>query len=287
MSTIVIRGQFTGGGGDFTPAAVNWGNITVTQTDGAQEVNSDQTFTAINEVITIKATWTHTESDSAKQAKLQFYKNGVAVGALGTSPQSCSFSVNDTCHFGMLAYQNLTTGVSDSGTVTVTNESDASTVLDTFTYAVQYIYDGGGGTGLCVWEDAWIDEARQAKDLAIGQTVDVLGPDFNSVTTATIDALDFSDQVCVRLKSRETGIRLTMSISTPVTQPDGSVIMAPDALGARVAVDDGAGGVFWDYVDEVQLIGALRVAHVRVGQKTYAAADGSGRRRMFAHNPKP
>lgn len=132
------------GGGDFTPDAVNWGNISVTGTSGYEDNEaSAQTLASIDEIITLRAAWTSTSSAPAWG---QWIKNGVAVQAPAPTPVEVSAGVGDTLYFAVYAAHTGTTGNYDTGTVTVTNQSDSAASLDTFTFAVQYVYSGGGTT---------------------------------------------------------------------------------------------------------------------------------------------
>lgn len=123
----ITAGTFAGSGGstDVTPAAVNWANISVTASGVAAGSNADQTITAINAQITLDISWTGTG------ATFTYIKNGMAPVSI-VSGDDVIMNAGDYLHF---ACQRTTTGTS-SGTVTVTNVTDASTVLDTFTYSL-------------------------------------------------------------------------------------------------------------------------------------------------------
>lgn len=130
----------TGGGADVTPTAVNWGNITITDTATGVENNlgSVQTLAAIDAQISVKAAWTSTSSSPAKG---RWYKNGSASGERSVTPNTVNAALGDTLYFELSARNSASAGNYDSGTVTVTNESDGGAGLDTFTFEVQYIYD--------------------------------------------------------------------------------------------------------------------------------------------------
>lgn len=151
MSAVVViqsSGLGTGGGSDFTPGAVNWDNIT--NVLGARYgfgYNAAQTITAIDNVIQLKAAWTSTSGTPATGV---WIKNGTAVSSRpGASPAYVNASVNDTLYFWMTTF-NDGIGNYDTGTVTVTNESDGAATLDSFTFSIQYVPanpppDAGGG----------------------------------------------------------------------------------------------------------------------------------------------
>jgi len=150
MGAVVViqsSGLGTGGGSDFTPAAVNWAAIT--NVGGLRQgvgYNAAQTITAIDNVIQLKAAWTSTSGTPATGV---WIKNGTAVSSPTASPAYVNASVNDSLYFWMTTF-NDGIGNYDTGTVTVTNESDGAATLDTFTFAVQYVPanpppDHGGG----------------------------------------------------------------------------------------------------------------------------------------------
>jgi hypothetical protein len=122
---------FSSGGSDVIPAAVDWANITISQTDGSPEINASQTISGIDTTINLKASWTSSETVSYKKAKLSFYKNGGQVAARAATPVTASANNNDTIYFSMLAYVDASTGTYDTGTVTVTNTSRDATITMT------------------------------------------------------------------------------------------------------------------------------------------------------------
>ena len=134
---LAIAGGGGGGGSDVTPTAVNWAAITITDTSSGIEQNADQTIAAIDTTIQLKAAWTSTSGSPAKGA---WVKNGAVVGGYAVTPVYVNAVVGDALHFTMKALNSFTQGNYDSGTVTVTNESDGAATLDTFTFEVQYIY---------------------------------------------------------------------------------------------------------------------------------------------------
>lgn len=132
----------TSGGSDVTPDSLNWGNITATDTINGVGSNSgsEQTLAGIDAQITLRAVWTSTSSSPAKG---QWIKNGAAVQSVQASPVTVNVSLGDKVYFSMSARNSGTAGNYDSGTVTVTNDTDGGASIDTFTFAVQYIYSGG------------------------------------------------------------------------------------------------------------------------------------------------
>lgn len=146
MIVIVASAQGSAAGGsDVTPDALNWGNIAVTGV-GGYETNAAtvQTLAGIDALITLNAAWT---SSSASPARGQWIKNGAAVQAPSASPVTVTAKVGDQLYFAVYAAYTFPSGNYDTGTVTVTNLTDGGAAIDTFTFAVQYVYSGGGGTG--------------------------------------------------------------------------------------------------------------------------------------------
>lgn len=173
----------------------------------------------------------------------------------------------------------------------------ASTSAETYVTNRDYIWigyivtvnDGGGGGSSpppppeqCVAAWAWIDAARNAGAIAAGDIIDVLGEDMASVTQCCVAAAKPAKTLGYRLTTTS-GVTLTCSESTPITQPSGLTVRARDALGALVAVDD-ALGLRWEAIVEKVRVGIIDVARIHIGGRTYAAGDEPGRR-MFTHNP--
>lgn len=172
----------------------------------------------------------------------------------------------------------------------------AATSPDTYVPNNGYVYigyivtgaDGGGSGGPpppppeCVAAWAWVDRRRTAGEIAEGSVIDVLGADMASVTQARVDGAKRALVSGYRLVTTS-GVTLTCSESTPITQPSGACVRARDALGVLVAVDDEL-GLRWETIVEKTRVGLIDVARIHVGGATYAAGDEPGRR-MFTHNP--
>jgi len=118
------------GPSDVTPDSVNWGNIS--DVIGGQAANSNQTISGIDTTISLKY------SRSGDSITLKYRKNS---GSYVTLSPGSTFTVSngDTVN-----WQGTTTSTSlRSGTITVINESDGDTTLDTFTYSLE-VFTGGG-----------------------------------------------------------------------------------------------------------------------------------------------
>lgn len=172
----------------------------------------------------------------------------------------------------------------------------ASTSPDTYITNNGYVYigyittgaDGGGGGSPpppppeCVSVDAWVDVARRAGDIVAGDLIDALAEDMISVEPVLVDNAHDADVAGVRLVTTS-GVVLTCSTTTPITQPSGATVLAGRALGAQVAVQDAA-GLRWETIVQKDGVGPIRVRRIHCGGRTYAAGDNPDRR-MFTHNP--
>ena len=127
MTLVFIRNSTTvTPGSDVTPTAVNWANISESTTGTGS--NATQTIAAIDAPITLRASWT----SSGSTPTIYVYRNGALLTSSSTSPIDFSVTVGQTVNFAV----SVPSSGSASGTVTVTNQSDAAATLDTFTYSV-------------------------------------------------------------------------------------------------------------------------------------------------------
>lgn len=171
----------------------------------------------------------------------------------------------------------------------------AATASNTYLTDNRYIYvgyvttpaDGGAPESPpppdpadCVWDEAWLGETM-AGAICAGADIEVLDDEGKGPARAIVEGARSKMAPGVRLTSTS-GIRLSCSTSTPITQPCGGVVRALDALGAHVAVRDAA-GFRWERIAQVDRIGPIRVRRIHVGGRTYAAGDEEGRF-MFTHN---
>lgn len=111
------------GGGDVIPAAIDFANVTVTLTDGI-EVTNEVTFTGISSPIAVRAAWTST---SSSPTKAQWLKNNAAQQAPSLTYIETTIGNNDKLKWQTYAAYTHPSGNSDTGTVTVTNETRNAT----------------------------------------------------------------------------------------------------------------------------------------------------------------
>jgi hypothetical protein len=108
------------GNQDVTPNAVNWANISSASSPAA---NANQTVNGCSRSITI----------SAANSGSGFLEYRLDSGSyvIYSAPFSVNALAGQTLNWRISAFAGTVTG-----TITVTNDSDASTTLDTFTYDV-------------------------------------------------------------------------------------------------------------------------------------------------------
>lgn len=147
---------------------------------------------------------------------------------------------------------------------------------------------GGGPTNpgdWCVALNMYVSDDRQAVSVRGGVELMVLDYDtMSSWATRAVDNMETGLATCVELET-ESGIRLTVSVETPLTGPGGAddVVPAKHGLGRSVPVLD-QGEFRWEKVTAVRPAGDWFVAHIHMGGATYAAGKTPGRY-IFTHNP--
>lgn len=105
--------------GDVTPNAVNWANVS----GASPQANANQTVDGCSKSITLSAT-------NSGSGALKYSLDGGAFTSY-LSPFSVDAAAGQT-----LRWQVVAAIGSQSGTVTVKNDSDGGTTLDTFNYTV-------------------------------------------------------------------------------------------------------------------------------------------------------
>lgn len=123
MSTLMAVIGAIGAGGDKTPDAVNWANI---GPGVSPQTNATQTINGIDGSITLEINYTGGGSN------LFYYSIDGGAFTIVANGGTFVASNGETVRFQTT---RVAAGTS-SGTVTITNESDGGTSLDTFTYSV-------------------------------------------------------------------------------------------------------------------------------------------------------
>lgn len=124
---------------DYTPNAVDWGNIGGSTNDASFYLaNSEQGFWGINQAITVRATISNVvkSGNIVANSRLDFQRNGAYVhdtSGIGNGYWTeATFTVGQVGRF--IAHAGTSSGTGTlSYTVTVTNQSAGGAVLDTFT----------------------------------------------------------------------------------------------------------------------------------------------------------
>lgn len=146
---------------------------------------------------------------------------------------------------------------------------------------------GGGGDDLggdpfCIAADSWLPSGVQAFESSVGDMVEILDYATMAGTMAgSITAIAFSKEECVEIES-ESGIKLIVSTSTPVTLMDGSMPNIMDVVGRALPVLDDL-GFRWERIVSIHKIGTRPVARISANDATYAAGKEKGRY-IFTHN---
>jgi hypothetical protein len=119
-----------GGGSDVTPAAVNWGDISVAGTR-----YTTQQITSISSSITVQLTASGTPGtrlwykiDTTGPIYTTGTPTSYGFTQITSFPINITVNNNEYLSFGMASAVNR----GSSSTITVTNTSDSNTVLDTF-----------------------------------------------------------------------------------------------------------------------------------------------------------
>lgn len=110
------------GGGDVTPAAVDWANISTPNTP-----NAAQTISELSPGRSIRLSVIRTSGTTGYEGR--WVKNGSPVGAGASIDSAIEVSVRND---DQLAFE-ITAASVGSATQTVTNVTDGGAVLDTFT----------------------------------------------------------------------------------------------------------------------------------------------------------
>lgn len=113
---------------DVTPNAVNWNDVV----SSVSATTNTVTITGINTAINLSISHTGYATGA-----FSVYKNGTEFDLTNDNPYTLSVSNNDQVYFFYVG-----SGEESTVSVTVTNDSDGNTVLDTFTMTA---FQGGGG----------------------------------------------------------------------------------------------------------------------------------------------
>lgn len=128
----ILAKKATGGGGDVTPNAVNWSNLSYNCILGLFPATEKQ-ITGINTTITLKANYSSQylyagvfSSQQGVEGTELFDPYSAGLNDLATGG-TITVSNNQWVVFAGSAFENA------AATITITNESDGGVTLDTFT----------------------------------------------------------------------------------------------------------------------------------------------------------
>lgn len=126
---------------DVTPNPIAFSNIADAGLVATAQTNA-VTITGIDASITLRLTLT---SPMSPDRTVDAYRDGVLAGQ-GTAGSTLDVTVTNaqTLHYAFANAADLSTW---SGTATLTNLTDASATLTSFTYTLQDTGSGGGGGG--------------------------------------------------------------------------------------------------------------------------------------------
>lgn len=149
--------------------------------------------------------------------------------------------------------------------------------------------DSGGGGGLgCPWAYSFVHTSLgwiEANKVKKGDLVLALSEDRESANDwVEVEENTLFFEHCYTITGQITGIKVTVSDSTPITLRDGSVIAVADINKHELPFE--SNGKFWWEECEISDAGTLPVCKIKCHQKTYSAGDKIGYG-ILTHNPKP
>lgn len=131
------RPRVVAAGSDVTPNAVNWSNIQYNGLALEPHQRTVKQITGINQSITLQLTYTSSVGEIWYEIAANANNEGTFTDSLtGYTLVSSggTFSVNNNEYVEFLIAPNLSyMGVMPTFTITITNVTDSSTILDTFT----------------------------------------------------------------------------------------------------------------------------------------------------------
>jgi hypothetical protein len=140
------RPRVVAAGGDVTPNAVNWADVSYSE-DNLSGSKSSQQITGINQTITLRVNYT--SAQGANKVELYYLKSVSADGPpffwTESVPENytkildgATFTVTNDEYVNFTVYYGASwvPPSSADATVTVTNVTDSNTVLDTFVITV-------------------------------------------------------------------------------------------------------------------------------------------------------
>jgi len=142
------------GGGDVTPNAVNWANVSTTSYEASTYTYSEKQITGINQTITLQVEISNTAAGGTLYYFVSSNASAIVTGDATSATSPIGFGMNSiastyptfTGSFTVTNNQYVTFGAAvgcGTATVTVKNQSDSNVTLDTF--IMQQDGECGGG----------------------------------------------------------------------------------------------------------------------------------------------
>jgi hypothetical protein len=140
---------------------------------------------------------------------------------------------------------------------------------------------GGSGGGGCVDIDAWVDPARQAGAVAVGEALEIVASTGLALVPHRVEHQEIRIRPSWRIRTAG-GAELAAGESTPFTLRDGSSRTIDNMLHQDVLTDrDGV--LAWEPVVACDFIGMRPVCYLSVGGNSYLAGRDP-RYRIASHN---
>jgi hypothetical protein len=138
----------------------------------------------------------------------------------------------------------------------------------------------GGFPDDCLAAHMLLSNGKYARDLEVGDMLDVMDDDMNHVGERPIQALRHATQNCVELVTKSA--RVVVSTTAPVVTKERGTLTAPEVKGLTVAVR--IKGVFgFEQVLDVIPVGEKPIVRISVGGISFSAGQEADRL-IYTHN---
>lgn len=142
---------------------------------------------------------------------------------------------------------------------------------------------GGGGGGYpddCLAAHMLLSNGKYARDLEVGDMIDVMDDDMNHVGERPVLALRHAKQNCVELVTKSA--RVVVSTTAPVVTKERGTLYAPQVKGLTVAVRI-KGSFGFEQVLDVRPVGEKPIVRINVGGISFSAGQEADRM-IYTHN---
>lgn len=141
----------------------------------------------------------------------------------------------------------------------------------------------GGGGGGCVTADTVLPSHGAARDVMVGDCLLIANPTSFAERQGRVSYAALKDAPCVRVTT-SSGIELECSLTAPIANQSGDLVLAPDLLGESVPVCD-HGLYRYETVVKVEYIGVREIVHITCENDLFLAGRVTGRY-LLHHNMK-